>query len=51
MLGSIPEPTDPADTPIVENFVKAKLRLASELYGQKKIPGSWQAFRADRRER
>ena len=36
MLASIPEPTDPADTPIVENFVKAKLRLASELYGQKK---------------
>ncbi|MFM7541113.1 MAG: hypothetical protein ACKO9Z_15775 [Planctomycetota bacterium] len=36
LLAGIPEPADPADVPVVENFVKAKLRLASELYTQKK---------------
>lgn len=36
LLTSIPEPRDPSDVPVIENFVKAKLRLASELYSQKK---------------
>lgn len=36
ILNSIPDPSDPSDTPVIENFVKAKLRLASELYSQKK---------------